>query len=116
MSPAPRLKFGRAPYERRQHQRFPITAKCQYILTGIRGQAVTSNIGSGGVLLKAEQILPVGKQLQVFIDWPALLDQRCPLRLVITGKILRSDKHGAAIGIIRYEFRIRPKHATPFPA
>ena len=116
MSPAPSLRFGNAPYERRHHQRFPITAQCQYILTGIRGQAVTSDIGSGGVLLKPDRLLPVGKQIQVFIDWPALLDQRCPLRLVITGRTLRSNDAGTAIGIIRYEFRIRPKQATPFPA
>lgn len=116
MSPAPNLKFAKAPYERRQHQRFPITAKCQYIVSGLRGQAVTLNIGSGGVLLKPGCVLPVAKQIQVFVDWPALLDQRCPLRLVITGKTLRSNEKATAIGIIRYEFRIRPKHATPFPA
>ena len=116
MSPAPSLRSGKAPYERRQHQRFPITAKCQYILTGIRGQAVTSDIGSGGVFLKPERILPLGKQIQVFIDWPALLDQRCPLRLVITGQTLRSDETGTAVGIIRYDFRIRPRRATPFAA
>ena len=116
MSPAPNLRFGKAPYERRHHQRFPSNAQTQYILTGIRGQAVTSDISSGGVFLKTDRVLPVSKQIQVFIDWPALLDQRCPLRLVITGKVLRSDESGSAIGIIRYDFRIRPKRATPFAA
>ena len=114
MSPAPGLRF--APYERRQHKRFPITAQSQYILAGTREPATTLDISSGGVYLKAEKILPIGKQIQVLIDWPALLDQRCPLRLVITGKILRSDQAGTAIGIIRYEFRIRPKTAAPFAA
>ena len=114
MSPAPRLKF--APYDRRQHQRFPITARCLYILAGNRGQAKTSDISSGGVFLKIDNILPVGKQIQVLIDWPALLDERCPLRLVIAGRVLRSDSSGTAVGIIRYDFRIRPKNATPFAA
>lgn len=116
MSPAPSLRFGKAPHERRHHQRFPITAQAQYVLTGIRGQGVTSDISSGGVFLKTDRILPVNKQIQLFVDWPALLDQRCPLRLVITGKTLRSDANGTAIGIIRYDFRIRPKRATPFAA
>lgn len=116
MSPAPSLRFEKAPYERRRHQRFPINAQSQYILTGIRGQAVTADISSGGVFLKTNEILPVGKQIQVFVDWPALLDQRCPLRLVIVGKTLRSDATGTAIGIIRYDFRIRPRRATPFAA
>ena len=114
MSPAPSRKF--APYERRQHQRFPITAHSQYILAGNRAQATTLDISSGGVFLKTEKILPVGKQIQVLIDWPALLDERCPLRLVITGKVLRSDQAGTAVGIIRYDFRIRPKSAAPFAA
>jgi len=114
MSPAPRLKF--APYERRQHQRFPITAQSQYILAGSKEQATTTDISSGGVFLKTAKILPVGKQIQVLIDWPALLDQRCPLRLVIIGKVLRSAEGGTAVGIIRYDFRIRPKSAAPFAA
>ena len=116
MSPAPSPRFVKAPYERRQHQRFPITAQAQYVLTGIRGQAVTSDISSGGVFIKTNRILPVGKQVQLLIDWPALLDQRCPLRLAIVGKVLRSDQSGTAIGIVRYDFRIRPKRATPFAA
>lgn len=114
MSPAPSRKF--APYERRRHQRFPITARSQYILAGIREQATTLDISSGGVFLKTEKILPVGKQIEVLIDWPALLDDRCPLRLVIAGKVLRSDQAGTAVGIIRYDFRIRPKTAAPFAA
>jgi len=114
MSPAPGLRF--APYERRQNKRFPITAQSQYILGGNRAKATTLDISSGGVFLKAEKSLPVGKQIQVLIDWPALLDQRCPLRLVITGRVLRSDSAGTAVGIIRYEFRIRPKSAAPFAA
>lgn len=116
MSPAPSLKFGQAPYERRHHQRFPIAAQTQYVLTGIRGQAVTSDISSGGVFMKTDRILPVDKQVQLFIDWPAMLDQRCPLRLVIVGRVLRSGESGTAIGIIRYDFRIRPKRATPIVA
>ena len=114
MSPAPGLRF--APYERRQHQRFPITAPSQYILAGNRGQAITTDISSGGVFLKTDASLPVGKQIEVMIEWPALLDQRCPLRLVIFGKILRSNQAGTAVGIIRYDFRIRPKSAAPFAA
>ena len=116
MSPAPSLKFRNVAYERRHHQRFPITAQAQYILAGTRGQGVTTDISSGGVFLKTDRILPVNKQIQLLVDWPALLDQRCPLRLVITGRTLRSDADGTAVGIIRYDFRIRPRRVTPFAA
>ena len=73
------------------------------------------DISSGGVFMKTDHPLPVGKQIQLFIDL-ALLDQRCPLRLVVTGKTLRSDDKGTAIGIIRYDFLIRPRRTTPFAA
>ena len=105
-----------AQSERRQHQRYPITARSEYVLAGNRALATTLDISSGGVFLKSDQILPVGDQIQVFINWPVLLDQRCPLRLVITGRVLRSNEAGAAPGTIRYDFKIRPKRATRFAA
>jgi hypothetical protein len=74
------------------------------------------DISSGGVFLKTHQILPVGKRIQVFINWPVLLDQRCPLRLVITGKVLRSDEAGAAVRKLRYDFKIRPSAQRGSPA
>lgn len=102
--------------ERRQHQRYPITAQSECILAVNRAQATTLNISSGGVFLKTDEILPVGDQIRVLINWPVLLDQRCPLRLVITGKVLRSGEAGAAVRTIRYDFKIRPKLATGFAA
>ncbi len=116
MSPAPNLKAGPVPYERRQHQRFPMNAAAHYVFSGIRGEAVTHDISSGGVFLKTPVILPVGKRLQIFIDWPALLDNHCPLRLVVSGRVLRSDTTGTAVGIIRYDYKLRRRGATPFAA
>jgi hypothetical protein len=56
----------------------------------------------------------VGRQVQLWIDWPALLDARCPLRLVIHGRIVRSTYRGTVVGITRYSFRLRPKSEAPF--
>ena len=102
--------FSAAPRARREHKRFPIVAPAEYIWNGIRVQATTRDISSGGVFLNTDIVLPVGKRLQVWIDWPALLDEHCRLRLVIFGKILRSDWEGAAVEITRYEFRVRAPH------
>jgi PilZ domain len=95
--------------QRRLHQRFPITAQAEYIVDGNRAQATTRDISSGGVFLNTYIILHVGKPIQVLIDWPVLLDDRCPLRLVVCGKVLRSDWAGTAVGIMRYEFRVRAR-------
>lgn len=104
----PRPRLNAVQSERRQNVRYPFTAQAQCILAGIQTEARTRDISSGGVFLKTEAILRVGESIEVLIDWPVLLDQRCPLRLLILGKVLRSDGSGSAVGIIRYEFRIRP--------
>ena len=102
--------------ERRQQQRFPISARSRYLLDGSRGSATTVNISSGGVCLKTDKALPVGRKIQVWIDWPALLEQRCPLRLVIVGDVLRSGPAETAVQIKRYSFHLRPKSEPPFAA
>jgi hypothetical protein len=96
--------------ERRKYERFPITAQAEYILARNRSQATMQNIGRGGVLLKPDLILQVGESIEVLIDWPVPLDQRCPPRLLMFGKVLRSNEAGTAVGIARYEW-IRGQNA-----
>ena len=102
--------------ERRQHRRYPFAAESQYILDGRREHAITTDISSGGAFLKTRAPLPVGKWIELLIDWPVLLDQRCPIRLVIYGRVLRNDTRGAAVRIVRYDFRLRSRSADLFVA
>jgi hypothetical protein len=39
------------------------------------------------------------------VSWPAQLDNKCPLKLVARGKIIRSEAGTVAIEIQQYEFR-----------
>jgi len=110
--PGPRL----AQPERRRSSRYPLAAQAECILPGNRMQARVQNLSSGGVFLKTEANLRMGQSIQVLIDWPVLLDRQCPLRLVIFGKVLRSDKSGSAVKLVQYEFRIRPKGAVRLSA
>ena len=48
-----------------------------------RGSAVTGDISSGGIFVKADRLLPVGKRVHLYIDWPAVLDDHAALRLVV---------------------------------
>lgn len=113
MLPNPSIRMPRQwafASERRRSQRFPIIAQAQYILSGVRGvrgDAVTYDISSGGVFLKTDEILPVNKTILLMIDWPVPLDDRCPLRLVIEGVTLRSNANGTAVMVGRWDFRIR---------
>jgi len=97
--------------ERRGTSRFPLREEVKYkLLHGkivIVGSGKTMNIGSGGVLFTTEQRLPLGRIVELAVNWPARLDGTCPLKFVATGRVVRSDDDCAAVRIERYEFRTR---------
>jgi len=72
---------------------------------------VTYNLSSGGAFFEAGMILPVGKHVQLIVDWPALLDHHVPLTLNLFGDVVRSDETGTAMMFSRKEWRIR--HRSP---
>lgn len=98
------------PPERRSHQRFPIALDADYrILRRGRvdglGSARTINIASRGVLLQADTSLTAGSPIELLINWPLRLQGVCPLRLFISGRVIRSDSRGVAIEAKHHEFR-----------
>lgn len=101
--------------ERRQSRRYPIAVRSEYLVGKQREQATSANISSAGILLKTDKLIPVGQAIEVLIDWPVLLDGRSPLRFVVSGIVLRSDGMGTAVGIKRYEFRMRAHRTAQSP-
>ena len=95
--------------ERRTAVRFPIEQEVRYKVfnrnTIELGSGRTINMSSNGVLFTTERTLSPGERLEVAVNWPAHLDNHCPLKLVTTGRIVRSDNGRAALSIERYEFR-----------
>lgn len=97
--------------DRRGNSRFPMNEDVRYKM--IIGKVVTTgvgktlNIGSGGVLFSTEQRLPVGRLVEMSVNWPARLDGTCPLKFVASGRVIRSEEGRAAVRIERYEFRTR---------
>ena len=65
----------------------------------------TVNMSSSGVLFTSEQPMFPGRRLELSVSWPAQLDNKCPLKLVARGKIIRSEAGRVAIEIQQYEFR-----------
>ncbi|HEX8984721.1 MAG TPA: PilZ domain-containing protein [Bryobacteraceae bacterium] len=100
--------------DRRSAVRFPIEQEVRYKVFNRNtievGSGRTVNMSSNGVLFTTERALAVGERLEVAVNWPAQLDHRCPLKLVTTGRVVRSDGDRAAIAIERYEFRTRGMH------
>ena len=109
-----------APLERRGTSRFPVREDVRYRVVQSKGQKVsgagtTLNIGSGGILFTTEDQLPVGRMVELSVNWPARLDGTCALQFVATGRVVRSEPTRAAVRIERYEFKTRSNRPNPLP-
>ncbi len=98
------------PAQRRRRKRFDIECELRYRLIDHRRHLPqqlgrTLNISSKGILFETNIELPVGKRVELSISWPVVLNQRCRLKMVAVGRIVRSDSGKAAATIQRYEFR-----------
>jgi len=103
--------------DRRGTGRFPLREGVRYRLlhsksNPVSGSGHTLNIGSGGILFSTEELLPVGRSVELSVDWPAQLDGNCPLKFVAIGRVVRSEPRQAAVRIERYQFRTRGKTAA----
>ncbi|HWR16089.1 MAG TPA: PilZ domain-containing protein [Terriglobales bacterium] len=94
--------------ERRRKRRFPIQQEVEYrLFSGNRrvGVGRTINISSSGVLIDAQTTLPPRMPIELSIDWPALLNDLCPMKLLVFGRVVRTSERGTVIAIERHEFR-----------
>jgi hypothetical protein len=106
------------PDERRGKFRFPMHRELRYKLVKDgalvqSGAGETINIGSGGVWFSVESEVAVGAFIQLSISWPVLLDQSCPMRLIVFGRVLRSGSGACACSIDKYEFRTQARVMQP---
>lgn len=96
--------------ERRAADRFPIEREVRYRVLSKKsgddaGTGKTVNISSTGVLFTTDKLLIPGRRLEVSINWPAQLNNKCALKLVAKGRIVRFEQGRAAMEIQQYEFR-----------
>ena len=98
--------------DRRGTSRFPVQEDVKYSVVLSKtakasGIGKTLNFGSRGILFTTGEQLPVGRTVELSVNWPARLGGTCPLQFVATGRVVRSDGNCAAVRIVRYEFRTR---------
>ena len=112
--PLPDAGMQGCQLDRRSAVRLPIEQDVRYKVLARNavkiGFGKTVNMSSNGVLFTTEKALALGEKLEVAVNWPALLDHKCPLKLVTTGRVVRSENGLAAISIERYEFRTQGIH------
>jgi hypothetical protein len=62
-------------------------------------------MGSGGVAFFADNELMPGACVELSISWPALLNRTCPIRLIVSGRVLRGAGRTAVCTVDKHEFR-----------
>lgn len=112
MIPYPLESIAAWRVDRRLSQRYALDFPADYKLlrrgsVECQGSGHTLNIASGGVLLATDSLVgfPLGSHIALAIRWPVLLDGRCPLKLVMRGRIVRRTGKCIAVHANQYEFR-----------
>jgi len=100
--------------ERRSKFRFTIQRELRYKMLdegamSASGIGQTIDIASAGVAFVAEHPLKLGAFVELSISWPVLLDDTCPMRLIIFGRVLRSAGKKSVSTIDKYEFRTQSR-------
>jgi len=98
--------------DRRRSERMEIEQEVHYRVLNrkdgeTKADGKTVNMSSSGVLFTTQQPLLPGRQVELDIDWPAQLDNKCNLKLVARGRVVRLDGGRAALEILQHEFRTK---------
>jgi hypothetical protein len=97
--------------DQRLKGRFPIQLRVSYRTLGQgysrAGVGRVVNISSAGVLVASQLEPKAGTRMELNIDWPAKLDGRVSLQLLIMGRVVRCEMSSFALALGRHQFRTR---------
>jgi hypothetical protein len=102
---------------RRSKQRFsidfPLSYKIMknYLVIGT-GTGTTVDMSSSGLSFRANENFKIGAYVELSVSWPVLLNGDCPMKLVVEGRVVRSDGQSTAIQMERHEFRTQRRSVT----
>src|SRR5689334_14869062 len=54
------------------------------------GTGRTLNMSSKGIAIQTIDVLKPGAYVEISVAWPVLLNQSCPMKLVVSGRVVRS--------------------------
>src|ERR1700731_253598 len=97
---------------RRSSERMSIEREVSYRVLNDRAGEIaatgkTVNMSSSGILFTTEHLLLPGRRVELAVSWPAQLDNKCALKLVARGRIVRFQECMAALEILHHEFRTK---------
>jgi hypothetical protein len=106
-------------FEERNRLSFAINLPLRFDLISqrrerIHGSATVLEISSKAFTFRSSQQLQIGARIRCSISWPVLLNDECPLKLVLEGRLVRSDADRFTANILRYRFQTagRERKAT----
>ena len=69
------------------------------------GGGCTLDLSSAGIMFDAGRPLPAGLDVELSIAWPVLLNDKSPMQLSVSGRIVRSHGNFVALRMVQHEFR-----------
>ncbi len=103
--------------ERRSRRRYPLSLPVQFkimkncVVVGT-GDGTSLDLSSSGIAFSTASPPRIGSYLELSISWPVLLNGSCPLKLVATGRVVRSGHDCTAIAMDRHVFRTQGAKAA----
>jgi hypothetical protein len=97
------------PFDRRRRRRYPValTLRWHLVRGQLSGTGSTLDMTSRALAFRTGGVAPrMGSYLEVSLVWPVLLNDTCPLRLMLWGSVLRSEPGRTVILVERHAFRI----------
>ena len=104
---------GEVQQDRRAKRRYLIELPVEYRNgSGTNGLGTSLDLSGKGIAFRTTAPPKVGSYIELSVSWPVLLNETCPLQLVVSGKVLRSDSRCTAMRLDRYEFRTQSAKAA----
>lgn len=106
--------------DRRKKFRYPVKRELRYRVlenetTVESGMGMTFDMGSAGVAFLVDNQLQPGAFIELSISWPVMLQDSCPMRLIVFGRVVRASGRLCACTLDKYEFRTQGRALRPTP-
>jgi len=98
--------------DRRSRRRYSIHLPLHFAVIGKRrfasaGTGNVLNLSSKGIAFTSDETFSRGTLMELSISWPIRLYGKTPIKLVVEGRVVRSDGQVTAVAILRHEFRTK---------
>ncbi|HUA63473.1 MAG TPA: PilZ domain-containing protein [Verrucomicrobiae bacterium] len=95
--------------DRRSERRYAVEIPLRYSYSqkGVAylGAGSVADLSRSGVRFVTDCPPPDGLDIELRLAWPFLLQNVCPLELIIRGKVMKTEARGTIVALEHYEFR-----------